>query len=138
MRQLAIDVGQTIGFASNLEFPESPWEANYGAQHHIHLFELIKSIQPDVLIYERFDHAQRYKVDYTPVEQIGVIKLYSQLRKVELVPQSRSDKQYFTNSKLKHLDYYIPGKPHAMDAVRHLLRYQLRTGEFDINRLKSL
>ena len=95
-----------------------------------------------VVIYETFTFRQIPKADLTPVEVIGVIKEWARQKEVPLVPQSPAEgKGFFSDDKLKVLQLYRPGHPHANDAMRHLLFYLsfghgIQVGEGIIDKLR--
>lgn len=143
MKVLAIDPGVTVGFSTN-EFRgmqvDNSWQKRIDG-HMSLLWKYLWNLVPDVVVYEQFDHRQRNKVNYIAVEQIGVIKLYAQMYDKKLVAQTASyGKKFFDNKKLRHLELYVPGADysHAMDALRHRLRYEMDTGAFDLTQLKGL
>lgn len=99
-------------------------------RHHSELESYLNTTHPDVIVYEGFQYRQfhgtpKAKVDLIPVEYIGIIKLFEQHNpSVNLHLQTASKaKGFVTDDKLKALDLYKPGMPHANDAVRHLLYY---------------
>lgn len=62
------------------------------------------------------------------LEYIGVAQLFADTYpdKVKMTRQTpASAKSFVTDSKIKRLDLWIPGKPHAMDALRHVIFYQV-------------
>lgn len=136
---LAIDPGVTIGFAACSEVIEIVTFQIRLESEYDKLSQLITEIKPDVVVYEKFDHRQRAKVDYTAVEQIGVIKLHALMQGFKLVPQSASyAKVFFDDQKLKHLGLYEKGKGHAMDALRHILRYRLDQGHISLEAFRDM
>lgn len=135
-RILSIDPGLTCGFASwTSNFDErSAWEAKLT---HDQFIDALNEFLPDIIICESFVHTQRTNVDYTPVEFIGLTKWFASRRNVALEFQTPAyGKAFFDNDKLKHMRIYLPGKPHAMDALRHLLQFKVKHGEFDMRLLK--
>jgi hypothetical protein len=146
MRILAIDPGKTTGFsfAEVTEFirgepPEEQGVVSWEKEvNHDELIEEILDVWPTHLVGESFVHTQRSNVDYTPVEYIGIIKWLGQRHKFELTLQTPSyGKGFFNDDKLKKLGLYTKGKPHANDATRHRLQYQMKNNWFDLNRLKK-
>jgi hypothetical protein len=88
------------------------------------------SVAKEVLIgIESFDFRmqERYrdKIDYTAPEIIGAVRCWALDRStVELKRAPAAlGKGFWTNEKLQRVDLYVPNAPHAMDALRHLLRY---------------
>ena len=79
----------------------------------------------DRIVYESFLYQRRDKVDLRPVEAIGVIKLYAAIHDITLVAQTpATGKRFWTDEKIKKLNLWEEGQPHAMDAMRHLLYYR--------------
>lgn len=132
LRIVAFDPGGTTGVAA--------WHSNARKisrdqlgpeEHHDTLESLLHSFNPDVMVTERFDYRPKQgHADLTPVEYIGVMKLYGLRNNVELVQQKqlKGHKGLWTDDKIKALDLWIPGQPHAMDATRQLLFYMTEQG----------
>ena len=92
---------------------------------------------PDLVIVEPFtfqqNHQHRTKIDYTPAEYVGVIKLFCDTHCVDikLSPASSAVGRtaFFGDSKdgnqrLRQLGVWDPGLvPHGMDAMRHLMKH---------------
>lgn len=58
------------------------------------------------------------------LETTGLIRYFGNQYHVPLVFQTPSQaKNLITNDVIKNAGLYVPGKPHAMDAVRHALLY---------------
>jgi hypothetical protein len=82
-----------------------------------------------VIGYETFDwrHEERYrdKIDYTAPEVVGAIRAWALEWKYAstLCTGAGLAKGFWNDDKLKRAGLYTPGKRHAMDALRHLLRY---------------
>lgn len=71
---------------------------------------------------------------YWSLEAIGCMKYWSlhHLHK-DLVLQSPANaKSFSTNDKLKKMNWYLPGKGHANDALRHLLLYLVTENLIDL------
>ncbi len=90
--------------------------------HHRELYNWLHRQNPTVLIVEDF------KWTTTPAsliskEYIGVCQLYSQFTGTRMELQDRSMKQFWSDDKIKAIGLWLPGKPHAIDALRHLLYY---------------
>lgn len=141
MEILALDPGGTTGWAYWTDDDpdrESEWERGQLSDrpHHTALWELLCTVQPDVLIYERFQY-QRRELDkgvslvLDSVEYIGVCKLWihtGRLVDTKLVEQTPAQaKNLWSDEKVKALGLWIPGQSHAMDATRHLLYYRVVT-----------
>jgi hypothetical protein len=86
--------------------------------------------QQVVIGYETFDfrHDERYrnKIDYTGLEVIGALRAW-QTNFPGIVSIHKSGaglgKGFWNDDKLKRAGLYKPNRTHAMDALRHLLRY---------------
>ncbi len=125
---LALDPGKTTGWASY-----SPEDAAYlrGEVQPDEIWKLLEDTHATInetitkLIVERFVHRSKFKVDLTPVEVIGVVKEWARQTETMIIWQQPSQaKHFFTNDRLKERGVYLAGKPHANDALRHLLYYQ--------------
>ena len=88
------------------------------------LFEFLNAVDPDIIVYEDFIHTQVIKVNLTPAHLIGVVKQYSQFARIPAISSAPSNKAWWTNHKIKTIDLWEKGKPHGMDALRHLLFYE--------------
>jgi hypothetical protein len=91
-------------------------------------------IKSDTVIVESFefrkeDAQNRSYIDYSPGELVGVVKLYCQLRTVNLVIQSASTgKGFWDNDKLKRAGVWSTcDSKHSRDAARHWLHYYTTT-----------
>lgn len=112
-------------------------------EHHYSLWDMLEVGRPHTVIYERFMY-QRRELDQgvslvlDSLEYIGVTKLWYQSMAErhdmgheaaftpELVCQTPAQaKNLWTDDKLKTLELYSKGAPHANDATRHLLYYLL-------------
>lgn len=79
---------------------------------------------PEWIICESFQYRRLPKVDLTAVEIIGALKFYAELYMFPgLHFQPPGTKTMMDNDKLKALEMYSKGKPHANDAMRHLLNF---------------
>lgn len=137
-RVMSIDPGKDCGFA--LSHPHERYtQAFQITGTHDQFLQILIDYDPDVIVYEKWKHTHRDGTNYTAIEFIGLIKWYAERRDVPLVAQTNSHgKAYFDNAKLKKLNLFIPGKDHedAMDALRHLLQFQMRHNLFDLRLLK--
>lgn len=121
-----------------------------GQDYHQELFDFLvqtaenRILTPLHIVCERFefrkDEQHRDKIDYKAVEYIGVIKLFAKFYRhsgVKLVMQGAAQAcgetaffgdnkkaPYGGNQRLKELDLWLPGQPHAMDATRHYAYYR--------------
>lgn len=78
------------------------------------------------MVYESFQFRSGLpKAVLTPVEVIGVVKEWARQKDWALVSQTPAEgKFFFTDDRLKAMQLWKPGKPHAMDALRHLLYFR--------------
>lgn len=128
---LALDPGRTIGWAAiNLEAPQGSTYRS-GQIRQEELWVVLSTLNPfgeelpSKIIYESFKlrHTPRFP-DLSPVECIGVIKQWCLLNHVHAVAQSPAQaKHFWTDDRLKQFQVYRRGKPHANDAMRHLMYY---------------
>lgn len=128
MQYLTFDPGGTTGWAcfrpvtnkynTGQASPDKIWSILEQAKH---VYDLEGPI-----IFERFDFRQGMpKIDFRPIKVIGVIEEWTRQNDWPLVLQSPAEgKSYFTDNVLKNSNLWIPGKPHAMDALRHLLYFR--------------
>jgi hypothetical protein len=131
MKLISLDPGGTTGIAQAIFNPRRTHVGNicvdeFGPEHYKKLYKYLVGESPNVIIYERFLFQRRSQhVDLVSREYIGVIKLYAEMiSDVSLAPQTASNaKGIWTDSKLKHLNLWVKGMPHGMDAVRHLLYF---------------
>ena len=128
MRLLALDPGRTVGWAA-FDKGASGERYHSGQVKDDQVWHLLESSKLnlkglDLLIVESFKYRQLPKADLTPVEVIGIVKEWARQFQVDVTWQTPSQaKFFFTDDRIKKLGLYQPGKPHAMDAMRHLLYY---------------
>jgi len=102
-------------------------EADQQVWDHNGLYKWVAHTQPEHIVCERFEYRMHLeKADLFSRELIGVVSLYVQERDdVQLYMQMPREvlgkTNYFSNEKLKETRVFRPGKPHANDAMRHLL-----------------
>lgn len=127
-RILAIDPGTTTGLAVYLTSRDKWQIQQVGPEpHHKYIFDLC--VKSDMVICEDFNfrpNPGRRKIVLDSKEYIGVVKLahemYGTPYRLQLPSQAKG---LFDDKKVKALNLWSPGKPHAMDAVRHLLYYRV-------------
>lgn len=143
MRILGIDPGEDVGMSLLDTITKYDLSWQYNIKHlkdpHYHLYQVLTSLGPGVILCEDFYHLPRYmKLNMITVELIGVIKFYVQTHGVELHMQNRGMKQGWPNHKLKMLGLFQSGKDFedAMDALRHRLVYQEKHGMINWSNLK--
>lgn len=96
------------------------------------LYDTLRRRVAAEIVMERFQFRYgggRSKVVLTPVEVIGVVKLYAVQNDIkELYEQTPSQaKNLITDDKIRKVGLWVPGQPHAMDATRHLLYHLIVT-----------
>lgn len=127
---VALDPGQTTGVALT-HYDTSADKCTYIrtheliGDHYVDLYRLLCNEQPQVVVYEYFVYQNRKeKVELESREYIGVAKLYAHMTDKSIVGQTASAaKQLWTADKLTKIGLWEPNRPHAMDAVRHLLLF---------------
>lgn len=105
--------------------------------HHTRLWDLLNerflqrlSIPEMEIVCESFQFRQhinrdqaKTKVELVSCEYIGVVELFCAKYEVPLKYNTASAaKTFISGDKIKTLGLWVPGKVHAMDAMRHLLR----------------
>jgi hypothetical protein len=66
----------------------------------------------------------KHKVELVSRDYIGIIKLFCALTNTKLTMNTASTgKAFVTDEKLKLINLWTPGNPHANDATRHNIRY---------------
>jgi hypothetical protein len=149
---MAVDPGGDTGVA--IFHPQTKiWTTYEMAYEPIVLYEFFLEEQRDfevTVICERFDYRPvgKYnfggsraipKVDLTPREVIGILKLSCAYFFNEIIWQAPGDVNgddgkktdnpsvFWTDEKVKKLGLYKPGHVHEMDAVKHILYYRAFT-----------
>ena len=124
---VSLDPGRTTGHAvGTLEDGFMRVRCGQTQFDHIMLYQQLELIKPDYIICEEFEFRNKARkgLDLYPRELLGVCELYTQQRKIPLFRQKAMEgKAYYSNDKLKKDGLYLPGKPHAMDGLRHLLHW---------------
>jgi hypothetical protein len=142
IKVISLDPGGTTGWAKGL-ISDGRMGVISGqfAYNHLQLFDGIRVFRPDHIVCERFDYRKPAKgsegTELISRELIGVVNLYVQVReeqntKVELYMQMPAEAlggYWQKDEKLKEDKVFMVGKPHANDAMRHLLQwYQFKEG----------
>jgi hypothetical protein len=129
---VAFDPGGTTGVASYDDQEEEWARTQLIGYHHKELWEWLLNHDPQVIIYERFMYQRReltkgVSLNLDAVEYIGVLKLWEKMSSPlspQLICQTpHQAKKFWDDNKLKTLNLYMAGAPHANDATRHLLYY---------------
>ena len=128
MRILALDPGRTTGVAYFPDADEFHVEQRELPYSHKALYNHLRLVNPDIIVCESFVYQRRDKVDLSPVEMIGVTKLYCERAGISYHEQTPSQaKTFWTDKKIKTCGLWVPGNPHAIDAARHLLYFMTFT-----------
>jgi hypothetical protein len=131
---LALDPGVTTGYATGLiEDGFMKVDSDQKIWNHLDLHIFLITFEPDHIVCETFEFRQKIdKLELFSRELIGIVQLYIQIHKSDnLYMQSPGEvlRGYFSNARLKEDKVYNRGKPHANDAMRHLLHwYQFKQG----------
>lgn len=124
---VSLDPGRTTGHAvGTIDDGLMTVRCGQDRFDHIQLYQQLILLDPTMIIAEEFEFRNRARkgLDLYPRELLGVLELYCQQYKKPLFRQKAMEgKAYYTDEKLKRDSLYIKGKPHAMDAVRHLLQW---------------
>lgn len=134
-RVLAFDPGGTTGWAMATLIHEDAKSFVYHSgqigpeEHHLRLYNFMTngwSPVPSELVCESFEYRNmsRKGLELVSKEYIGIIKFFSEQTATPLTFHTASAaKTFVPDDKIKALDLWTPGQPHAMDSMRHLLRY---------------
>lgn len=129
---VALDPGVTTGIARGIiNDHDNSVIIKYfqEAYNELELYHYLEAERSDFLVYESFQYRPgkaKPSVNLRPVELIGVIKLYGQLRLHynSLYAQSAATgKAFWTDDKLKAENLYDKRYRHGRDACRHLLQW---------------
>ena len=131
---IALDPGRTTGIAISEGKEIDSFELRYedGLQNIFNTLSFASVLPNDMeefhLVYEDFYFRQGLtNIDYYPLQVIGVINYFSEVKNITPVAQNPSLKGFWLYNKaakLKKIGLYKPGKPHAMDALSHALYYK--------------
>jgi hypothetical protein len=119
---LALDPGGTTGVAA-VRLESEPWVIEVWQltdEHHLLLAQQLNDWCPETIICESFHNVGNEAARLMSSEYIGIVKLYAQATDTPVVWQSpATGKEFWTDLRLKQCGIYIPGLPHARDAIRH-------------------
>jgi hypothetical protein len=138
---LGLDPGGTTGWAL---YENGDWKRGQLGphEHHEELWTMLHGIDPDTIVCESFEHRPHLpKAVLISRDYIGVVTLWAELNQRTLHMQTPAmGKKFWSDKKVKHLDLWIPGQQHAMDATRHVLMYLMHTlkDQSIIDQLKGL
>ena len=126
VKLLGIDPGHTTGWADWQKFGGFKTYGQIGpAEHHGLLWDLLCSIEADVIICESFEHHKANEAaELISLEYIGVVKNFCVVSSTRLVMQQSAIKTWASDAKLCHLGlFHTHATRNAADARRHLLYY---------------
>jgi hypothetical protein len=128
IKVVSIDPGITTGFAiGKIEDGSMKVDADEQRWNHLALYNWLEHMQPEHIVCERFEfrRLRQEGLELFSRELIGVVNLYTQQHKIHLYMQTPSEAigGYYNNEKLRSSKVYRTGKPHANDALRHLLHW---------------
>lgn len=127
MRCLAIDPGQTVGWAVGWMMPNGVHVADWGELDRgaFSVADLATAYEVTDVVVEKFvPRGQRLKAGHSVAIEVAdhVRIMCIEFLEVEFHWQQASDaKGVITDDRLKKMDLWVPGKPHARDAIRHLI-----------------
>lgn len=126
MRIVALDPGGTTGICFMMSKGSIGVRGSLYGEHHKDLYDTLSNLNPDIIIYEEFDHREKAAL-LVSVEYIGVAKLWAQINQKAIEGQRPTDvKLQWPNEKLKVLG--LRGSTvHEDDATRHMLWYVTNT-----------
>lgn len=126
---LALDPGGTTGWAYGL-ISDGKMGVKSGQEmwNHVDLYDSLTQFNPHIIVCERFDYRKlsaNQGAELISREYIGVITLWARQKQRQLVMQMPSEGVggYYKGDQLKKHGVYLRGKPHANDAMRHLLQW---------------
>lgn len=139
IKVIALDPGGTTGWAKGL-IREGRMGVTSGQDtwNHYQIYEYLRLFKPDAIVCERFDYRKGGKkqegVELVSREYIGIVHLFVQRRQPPVIhrcvvklylqmPTEALGGFWAKDSKLKEDGVFMVGKPHANDAMRHLLQW---------------
>lgn len=133
-RVIALDPGGTTGVAAVVyDVPIDVQEQEFTTlhigphEHHADLWNKLYLFRPTKIVCESFEfrqNKQRDNINLMSKEYIGLVKTFSAITNTPVVFQTAAiGKGFVSDEKLKAMGLWVPGKKHAMDAMRHLITY---------------
>lgn len=136
MKLFAIDPGRTTGLA--WATIDRTWQVTgpgwtqlptYDISSVSDILELIPAINPDVVVMENFI-TRTLAADDWPISIVSIIQwefsrgnYWEGLWAGTLAIQQPAERSIINDVRLKRMELYQPGLPHANDAMRHLVVY---------------
>jgi len=129
-RIIALDPGGTTGWATAIieDHTLETIECGQGVFTALGLWTMFIAYAPHYIVCETFRYRtqSRAGLDLSSMKWIGICELYTEqsgdacLLKMQ---EPSEGKGFWHNGKLKDAGLYVPGKPHSMDGLRHLLYF---------------
>jgi hypothetical protein len=143
VKVLSLDPGVTTGMCFGVIEADSKLVVTPKQERLIAsgLWRVLETWEPQEIVCESFEFRKqsRQGLVLDSVKFIGVTELYAQLNGARLHGQMAAHgKSYYTDAKLKQLAIYVPGLPHGMDALRHLLHWYTFGSGYKYNQQKEL
>lgn len=130
MKVLAIDPGMTTGLAYGVITTGKPMviTTDQKKMTHIELWHEIVSQMPEWVVCEDFEYRNKSRTGLIlySLELIGVCELYAAMSDNECTlwrQKASVGKGYYSDAHLRKHGVYVRGRPHGMDALRHLLHW---------------
>lgn len=140
MKIIVFDPGGTTGYAVGvIERYKAPMKVKAGQAkwNHLQIYSQLTIAKPDLIVCESFQYRNRArdKLELISCEYIGVITLFAQENEIKLQFQTPAYGVggFYTDKKLKEIDYWVKNEPHSMDALRHLLQWYNFGSGFQFN-----
>jgi len=132
---IAVDPGKTTGIAMwDLEVGSAPYTAQLSVDE---FFQWVRDTLVDghlthTIVCESFVISQRTVKGTSQtwsLEHIGLLKWAAWLRQHDITLQAASAAKHMVpNDRLREVGWYVPGRDHANDALRHMLVHAVRRG----------
>jgi hypothetical protein len=132
---IALDPGKLTGYAILVDN-----KLNRGQLPYLDALDYAASLLSrrvvDVAVIEDFLISERTirvtRGEMWSLRSIGAVQWFCHRMNAEFVLQIPGDaKEFCPNERLKALGWHFPGRPHANDAMRHLLLYLARNNRYD-------
>ena len=129
MRWLAVDPGKTVGWATGWREPSGEVVVHsYGEASHLDakqiLLDAIDDAEVTSVVMETFVMLDNRLREGAVITLKVIAELASIIRSQELPlyqQQASAAKGVITDQRLKSMHLWVAGKPHARDAIRHLI-----------------
>lgn len=135
-RLLALDPGKTTGMSIWGYDAETPLTLIGSGQIELGVDGFLEYLYPsdgkqmrwDVIVSESFVLDGRTpNPDVTPLKIEGILQAHAHRTGCLIRFQRNNFKSHVSNESLKRFGLYVPGKPHAMDSMRHALAFAKTT-----------